>query len=391
MNELRLVVLLAIGCAACGSGSGGDADADTDTDSDSDSDSDTDTDGDSGCTIGPVEDLGAAARQTLTHVDGNFVAAFLDSNLAVDVWWTADAGGVGPGITPFPTGAIVYPQVAGGASRFMTAWGDGGLRLYAFDLETEETADVTLPSENVQVAYPVIAAAVGEDRFLVAWIDDTSGALEFPQGPTKAAIVDGYGAVSTGPVDLLAAGEFALAVAPRAAGWSVCVSHGTGSEAPLEVRALDEALSVTANVEVSHAGARYAFGEIAWNGEETGVLWTEDADAREVWFGRLDADGAPAGDAVRLATDPDSRTGRSLAWDGVGWLAATLGSRNVRVARIRADGVIEHDSVIADAGEPMADFGVPRVAASPEGASGVAWVEVRGADPTLHFARLSCP
>ncbi len=97
-------------------------------------------------------------------------------------------------------------------------------------------------------------------------------------------------------------------------------------------------------VQVTTDGARQMAPILKWNGTGFGVVWTDTRfTQREIYFRRLDANGAPVGAEVRVTNDGADSAWPDLAWNGTDW--ATVwhdlrdGNSEIYLAKISAAGV----------------------------------------------------
>ena len=99
-------------------------------------------------------------------------------------------------------------------------------------------------------------------------------------------------------------------------------------------------------VRVTTDPARQSSPILKWNGSNFGVVWTDyrNAGNREIYFRRLGADGAPAGAETRLTNDPADSAWPDVAWNdadrewAVVWHDTRDGNAEVYFARLDVGG-----------------------------------------------------
>jgi len=100
------------------------------------------------------------------------------------------------------------------------------------------------------------------------------------------------------------------------------------------------------NVPVRNATGGASTGDLVWNGQEFGVVWTDHrqgSSESEVYFARIGADGSLIGTEVRVTTAGGGSYSPSLAWNGSGWGVAWNdnrdgGTREIYFTRLDAAG-----------------------------------------------------
>lgn len=129
---------------------------------------------------------------------------------------------------------------------------------------------------------------------------------------------------------------------------------------------------------------------LAWTGTEYGVSWFDRRDGnREIYFSRIDADGAEIGTDVRSTESGGDSWNPALVWAGsvygVSWYDERDGNSEIYFVRIGADGTkIGADSRITNA---VGDSMYPSLIHTGTD-YGVSWQDRRDGNREIYFARI---
>ncbi len=144
-------------------------------------------------------------------------------------------------------------------------------------------------------------------------------------------------------------------------------------------------------INVTFAASSSSLPALVWNGNGFGLAWQDDRDGvAEIWFARLDADGARQGDEVQVTDTNLPSTVPALAWNGngygVSWAENRDGNVDVLFARLGADGRIVGD--VVGVAEQATTSTAPDVVWNGNGYA-LAWQDTRDGNAEIYVARLS--
>lgn len=131
---------------------------------------------------------------------------------------------------------------------------------------------------------------------------------------------------------------------------------------------------------------------LTWTGSEFAVAWLDTRDGNnEIYFSRLDANGTPLADQVRLTSDQDSQFEPHIVWNGsafgVAWSmdSGSTSDREIYFALADLDGNIQGAPVrVTDAPELSAEVSIQWTGTE----YALAWRDYRSGEPAIYFTRL---
>lgn len=150
----------------------------------------------------------------------------------------------------------------------------------------------------------------------------------------------------------------------------------------------------TANTRLTFESGRSAHTDLAWNGQELGLVWMQSAARQEIHFDLVGADGMPRKASVTLS-DPEVGS----AWPTIGWTdqlfgvffatgAPGGGAVQLAYRPVSADGDLTTDMPLALA--PSDSGAVPtRAQEQGDGLQAVAWQNQFGGNDEVYFNRFS--
>jgi hypothetical protein len=149
---------------------------------------------------------------------------------------------------------------------------------------------------------------------------------------------------------------------------------------------------LTADVRITSRTGTSTVPSVVWTGTEYAVAWADDRGVGnwDIYFARLAGDGEMVGTEVRVTTDAGASTFPSLVWTGTGfgvaWQDSRDGNDNIYFARLDEEG--------AKIGTDQRILATPGGSAVPSlvwtgSVFGVAWQEYIDGNWEIYFARLN--
>ena len=149
---------------------------------------------------------------------------------------------------------------------------------------------------------------------------------------------------------------------------------------------------IGSDARVTHSAGNSWYPSLAWTGSEYGVGWDDDVDSpdREIYFQRLTAVGALAGEPTRVTNAAGVSEYPSLVWAGsefgIAWEDDRDGNFEIYFARLSAQGAVLGSEVRVS--QAAGDSWNPSLAWTGS-EYGVSWEDPRDGNYEIYFARVS--
>jgi hypothetical protein len=263
------------------------------------------------------------------------------------------------------------------------------------DCDGEVDGPAVLPSD-VQVTDSDGAALMQELHIVwtgslygLAWVDDRDGNAEIyfarisPEATvvgTDTRITDAGGS-SFDPSLAWTGSEFGLS-------W---FDDRDGNTEVYFTRIDGDGAKVGADVRITNNSGASDHAFIGWSGSEYGIVWSDDREGNEeIYFVRVSPTGSRTGTDVRVTDATGSSDHPSVQWTGsefcVAWDDARDGGREIFFARLEPDGTkIGSDVQISGDAASSSD---PSLCWTGAG-FGVVWTDYRDTNDEIYFARIS--